>query len=160
MNNLLNRAVFYFVLILLTLALTLSRPVNSYAAGDEEEPTPTPEEEVEEIVETKGGEPVYGGGVISPREGDILLEKTVKNPASGVFVDHLGPTDPRYRPLQIITFLVKVQNPGEETMDSIDVVDTLPEFVDFMSGPGSYDADNRQISWTVNNLDGGNSKLF
>ncbi|OGG18921.1 hypothetical protein A3D78_05695 [Candidatus Gottesmanbacteria bacterium RIFCSPHIGHO2_02_FULL_39_14] len=165
MKNLLDRAVFFLVLTLISVSLSLSLTSQSYAAGDEKPtPTPTPKEELEEQtkggVPVYGGEPVYGGGVISPREGDILLEKMVKNPASGIFVDHLGPTDPRYRPLQIITFQVRVQNPGEETLENIAVVDSLPDFLDFMSGPGTYDADNRQLSWTVKNLDGGNSELF
>src|SRR3989344_8511326 len=147
MKNLLDRAVFFLVLTLISVSLSLSLTSQSYAAGDEKQtPTPTPKGELEEQtkggVPVYGGEPVYGGGVITPKEGEILVDKMVKNPATGTFVDHLGPTDPKYRPLQIISFQIKVNNPSDETLDVVEVVDTLPDFVDFISGPDNYDSDS------------------
>lgn len=107
-----------------------------------------------------GGEPVYGGGVITPREGELLVDKTVRNPATGIFVDHLGPTDPKYRPQQVITFKIVVSNPSSETLEKVDVTDTLAEFVDFMSGPGKYDPESRKLTFPVENLGPDSSQEF
>lgn len=174
MKKILYGAVFFLALTL-ALSLSLVQPVSLYAAGDEvPTPTPTPlvEEEVADEVENKGGMPlyggvpvyngvpVYGGGIISPREGDVLIEKKVLNPASGIYVDHLSPTDPMYHPLDIISFQIRVQNSGEEELSEIVLTDTLPDYLDYMSGPGEYDEENRQVNFTVDNIVGGASEVF
>lgn len=104
--------------------------------------------------------PVYGGGTQCPRPGQVLINKKVKNPASGVFVDNLGPTDPKYRPQQVVIFRITVQNPGDSSIDSITVTDTLPDFVDFMTGPGAYNSSTRGVTFTVTNLASSESRDF
>ncbi len=113
------------------------------------------------VVSADGGcVPVYGGGVQCPRVGQVLLDKTVRNPSTGIFVDNLGLSDPKYRPQWTATFRVTVKNSGDQTLNKVTVVDKLPQFVDFMSGPGSYDSKNRTLTWEVNNLAGGASQVF
>src|SRR3989338_9241793 len=145
MKKSLLRAVFFLAFI----TVLLGFPFSISAAGDQQ-PSPTPEEE-KAVEETKGsvpiyggapyGSPVYGGGVIAPKEGEVIIDKMVKNPASGSFVDHLGPTDPKYRPTDIVYFQIKVQNPSDERLDVVEITDSLPDFVDFMTGPGNYDSE-------------------
>lgn len=107
-----------------------------------------------------GGVPVYGGGVMVPRAGEVLVDKTVQNPATGFFVDHLGLLDPKYRSKQIIIFHILVKNSGEQTLGSVTVKDILPQYVDFMSGPGTYNPNTRTLEFTVANLVGGTSQQF
>lgn len=104
--------------------------------------------------------PVYGGGVQCPRAGQVLINKSVKNPSTGVFVDNLGPADPKYRPLWIVTFRLVVNNSGDDSLDKVTVTDKLPSYIDFMSGPGTYDAKNKTLTFDVNNLAGGTSQTF
>lgn len=104
--------------------------------------------------------PVYGGGVQCPRVGQVLVDKKVRNPATGIFVDNLGLSDPKYLPQQVITFQIIVKNSGNDTISGVNVTDNIPQFIDFMSGPGSYDSKARIISFTVSNLEGGNSQTF
>ena len=163
MNKLLYRAGFFLALIILSLSTSL--PV--FAAGEDLSPTPTPDEvsddskggtsvygntQVYGSAPVYGGEPVYGGGVITPREGEIVVDKMVKNPSTGIYVDNLGPTDPKYRPLDIVYFQIKVSNPTNVDLPKVDVVDTLPDYVDYMSGAESYDQDNRQLRFSINDL--------
>lgn len=110
----------------------------------------------------QGGEcvPVYGGGVQCPRAGQVLIDKTVLNPSTGIFVDNLGPSDPKYRTQQEVAFRLVVKNSGDKNLETIEVKDTLPPYVVFMSGPGSYDANSRVLTFTVNNLGGGASQTF
>jgi uncharacterized repeat protein (TIGR01451 family) len=123
---------------------------NVYAGGAEVTPTPISSVCV----------PVYGGGVQCPQTGQVLINKTVQNPSSGIFVDNLGLNDPKYRPEWIVTFQVTVQNSGDQSLDTISVTDKLPQFVDFASGPGSFDSNTKTLTFTVNNLAGGTSQTF
>ncbi len=112
-------------------------------------------------VQASGGcVPVYGGGVSCPKQGEVLIDKKVRNPATGFYVDNLGPNDPKYRPQQIVSFQISVKNPGESKIDKITVTDTLPKFLDFMSGPGSYNAVTGKLTWEVDNLAGGDTQVF
>lgn len=104
--------------------------------------------------------PVYGGGVSCPRIGQVLINKTVKNPSTGVFVDNLGPSDPRFRPESLVTFHLAVQNTGDQTLDKVTVTDTLPDFLDFTSGPGNFDSKSKTLTFDVFNLAGGTSQTF
>lgn len=161
MKNILKWAGFFLVL-----TVVLSGSPHQTLAGGEVTPTPTAIPEVSNGIPVYGGapiyggQPVYGGGVISPRSGEVLVDKMVKNPATGIFVDHLGPTDPKYKPREIITFQIKVNNAGEETLNEVNVTDSLADYVDFMTGPGSFDADSGKLTFKVENLTGGDSRTY
>lgn len=104
--------------------------------------------------------PVYGGGVQCPRVGQVLIDKTVKNPSTGIFVDNLTPGDPKYRPERLVTFKLVIKNTGDQTIDKITVTDKLPDYVDFTSGPGSYNKDNKTVTFEITNLTSGSSQLY
>lgn len=104
--------------------------------------------------------PVYGGGVQCPRVGQVLINKTVRNPSTGVFVDNLGPSDPKFHPENSIAFHLTVQNTGDQTLDKITVTDTLPDFIDFTSGPGNFDSNVKTLTFDVLNLAGGSSQTY
>ncbi|MCJ7740065.1 DUF11 domain-containing protein [Candidatus Microgenomates bacterium] len=113
------------------------------------------------MVQASGGcVPVYGGGVQCPRAAEVLLDKKVRNPATGIFVDNLGLSDPKYRPTGIVTFRLYIKNTGDETIDRVTVTDKIPQFIDYMSGPGNYDNSSRTLTFTVDNLYGGTTRTF
>lgn len=99
---------------------------------------------------------VYGGGEVCPDRIQFTLDKKVLAPTKGGdFVDNLTLNDHRFQPGNTATFKVFVKNTGEARIDSLTVVDTLPEHLTFVSGPGTYNADNRTITYTINNLEKG-----
>jgi len=104
--------------------------------------------------------PVYGGGVQCPRVGQVLIDKTVRNPSTGVFVDNLGPTDPKYHPQWTVTFRLVIKNSGDQTLDKITVTDKLPDYLDFTSGPGNYNSHSKTLTFDIFNLAGGSSQTF
>ncbi len=104
--------------------------------------------------------PVYGGGVQCPRVGQVLIDKTVRNPSTNIFVDNLGPSDPKFKPRNTITFRLTMKNTGDKTLDKITVVDHFPSFVDFTSGPGKYDSKTKNLTFDVLNLAGGTAQRF
>lgn len=104
--------------------------------------------------------PVYGGGVSCPTQSQVLVDKKVKNPATDIFVDNLGPNDPKYRTQQVISFKLIVKNSGDKPISKLTVKDTIPSYVDFMTGPGNFDKDSRVLTFVVNDLAGGASQEF
>lgn len=104
--------------------------------------------------------PVYGGGVQCPKPPEVFLNKLVRNPSTGEYVDNLGPNDPKYRPDWEVLFRIIVKNSGDQALSNVTVSDRLPQFVEFVSGPGTYDSKTRMITLTLENLAGGASQTF
>ena len=117
------------------------------------------------ILASAGCVPVYGGGVSCPRPAEMLLDKSVRNPATGVYVDNILPTDnTNYFPGAIVPFHLKVQNSGDETLSLVTVTDSIPSFTDYSSIDGaenpSYDSNSRKLTFTVSNLAGNTSRTL
>jgi uncharacterized repeat protein (TIGR01451 family) len=77
----------------------------------------------------------YGGGVPS---AEIMVDKLVKEPSKGIFVDNLGPTDYKYGPEQEINFKVIVKNTGNRELNDIQLRDVFPFYLDFVNGPNNH----------------------
>jgi|SRR3989344_727306 len=105
-------------------------------------------------------QPIYGGGQTCIQVGNLLVNKTVKNPQSGAFVDNLSVNDPKYAPSSTVTFKITVTNTGSGNISKATVKDTLPNFVTFVSGPGSFDANTKVLTFEVGNLGAGQSQTF
>ncbi len=105
-------------------------------------------------------QPIYGGGQTCVQVGNLLVNKTVKNPQSGAFVDNLSVNDPKYEPSSTVTFKITVTNTGSGNISKATVKDTLPNFVTFVSGPGSFDSNTKVLTFEVVNLGAGQSQTF
>lgn len=100
-----------------------------------------------------GCTPIYGGGVQCPPTQQVLIDKTIKNPENAVFVDNLGVNDTKLIPNQTnVMFRLLVENTTDQTLSNVTVVDTLPSQLIFVAGQGSYDANTRQLTITINSL--------
>lgn len=102
---------------------------------------------------------VYGGGIVCP-EGKVFIDKKVRNPETGSLVDNLNPNDPRFSPGQEVVFRLTVKNTGTVKLDKLEVKDTLPDFLEFVSGPGSFDVSAKTLSFVVENLEVDQSREF
>ena len=91
----------------------------------------------------------YGGGGAGP--GKVLVDKLVRNPKTGDYVDNIGLTDVKYVADNAVFFKVIVQNAGDSTLSRIDVVDYLPPYVKYISG-GQYDSTTRQVRFYFDNV--------
>lgn len=105
-------------------------------------------------------QPVYGGGQTCVSTEKVVINKTVKNPQTGAFVDNLSLNDPRYLGGQSVTFQLTVTNTGNADLASVDVSDVLPNYVEKVSGPGSFDAKSKTLSFKVQNLKANESRTF
>ncbi len=103
--------------------------------------------------------PIYGGGVTCPAI-TVSINKTVANPQTGVFVDNLGANDPKFAIEQAVTFKLAVTNTTNQSIGRVIVKDIFPQFVSFVSGPGSFDPASRTLSFEVANLSAGETRTF
>src|SRR3989344_1052804 len=94
-------------------------------------------------------QPIYGGGETCVQVGNVFVNKTVQNPQSNSFVDNLGVNDPKYSPSSNVTFHITVTNNGGNTISKITVKDILPQFVNFVSGPGSFDSNSKTLTFEL-----------
>jgi len=90
----------------------------------------------------------YGGEV---GQGEVLVDKLVRHPQTGEYVDNLGVSDPMFSAQAAVFFKVVVENVGNATLDEIEVVDYLPAYLQYVSG-GSYDAATREIRFSFSEV--------
>jgi len=105
-------------------------------------------------------QPIYGGGQTCVQIGNVLINKTVQNPQTGAFLDNLNINDPKFTPSSNVTFHITVTNTGGSTINKTTVKDTLPGFVSFVSGPGSFDSNTKVLTFDIGNLKAGESRTF
>lgn len=105
-------------------------------------------------------QPIYGGGVVCPPVANLVVNKTVMHPQSGVFVENLGLNDPKFQAEQVVTFKVTVTNAGTQAFSKVTVKDVLPQFVSFGTGPGSFDTNTRTLTIDAGGLNPNETKTF
>lgn len=105
-------------------------------------------------------EGLYGGGDC-PTSSNFSLDKKVEMPGKGgSFVDNLSINDSRYAAGQTVRFQITVRNTGSQNIPTLTVVDTLPQYVSYVTGGGKFDSSNKTITFEVNNLGAGKTQTF
>jgi uncharacterized repeat protein (TIGR01451 family) len=102
---------------------------------------------------------LYGGGQTCTNF-NFTVNKLVQIPNGSNFVDNLSVNDQKFSPSQTINYELIVTNTGNNSIPTLNVVDTFPQFINFVSGPGSFNSSNNTLSITVNNLGAGQSQTF
>lgn len=111
---------------------------------------------------TPNCQPIYGGGETCVQAGKITLDKKVLTPGSNpeAYVDNLGVSDAKYAPGQTIKFKLTLTNTGNQAIDTIVVKDFFPKYVDFVSGPGSYDTNSKTLTISMAAMNPGETRSF
>jgi len=99
----------------------------------------------------------YGGTTVCT-PNDLLINKQVKNPISGIFVENLSSGDATYSPGSEVLFRLTIRNTSGETFNPVVVKDTFPDYMTFVSGPGTYDSGSRTLTFELTNLVAGETR--
>ena len=101
----------------------------------------------------------YGGGAVL---SEVMVDKQVKNYEKGIFVDNLSVADPKFKPEQEVVFRVMIKNTGNKDLDSIQIRDAFPSYINFVSGPenSNWDDGKREMTVDLNGLKAGESIDF
>lgn len=103
---------------------------------------------------------MYGGGEKCYGTGEIMIDKMVRNPQTGIFVDNLGVYDPHFAASTDVLFRLTIKNIGQAELRDIKVKDIFPDYIQFTWGPDGWDADKRELNFTIDVLGAGQSKEF
>lgn len=82
------------------------------------------------------GDGQYGTVICPPT--DVTIDKTVRNPITGVFVENLLSGDATYSPGSEVTYKLKIVNSSNQSFDEVKIEDILPDKVTTAS-VASYD---------------------
>lgn len=105
--------------------------------------------------------PIYGGGETCISNGNISINKAVQNPVTKEYVDNLSlSNDPKYSEGEDVVFKLTVTNTGDKTLKEVKVMDTLPAYLTFKAGPGTYDSKTKTVSFKTFDLKAGESRDF
>lgn len=105
-------------------------------------------------------QPIYGGGQTCVSVGGITVDKTVINPQTRKMVDSLGINDPKFSANSIVTFQIALTNATDSLITHIDVKDMFPQFVNFNTGTGTFDPNNKTLTFGVDNLAANEKRVF
>jgi len=93
-------------------------------------------------------EQVYGGPEVCVRTGELQIDKEVWDVEDGLFVDNMSVSDYKFAPGEEITFKLKIKNVGDKTFNKVYVNDTLPEYLELISGDLSFEIDDLAVGET------------
>lgn len=100
---------------------------------------------------------VYGANCPS---GNLSIDKKVRHPRTGEFIDSISSSDATYLPDQEVKFRIEVKNTGGQDLFNVKAEDVLPDFVDFISGTGDFDSGSKTLRWTIDKIGPSESKFF
>ena len=103
---------------------------------------------------------MYAGGQACTSTGNILVDKKVLDPKTQKMTDNLTINDSKFQPGSIVNFHIRLTNTGKAEIKHIDVKDVFPQYINFTSGPGSFDANTQTLAFEVANLKPKETRVF
>lgn len=101
----------------------------------------------------------YGGGQ-SCQPVDLTINKQIKDLSTSNFFDNLSVSTNSFALGNQFTFRLTITNSSGETFTNINVRDVFPGNMTFVSGPGTYDAGSRTLTFTIESLPAGQNRVF
>jgi len=92
----------------------------------------------------------YGGGETCVRTGELQIDKEVRDPDTGNWVDNLGLTSHRFFNGDEVVFRLRIKNTGDERFSKVEVSDTLPSHLELVSG---------DLNFEISDLDPGEEEI-
>lgn len=103
--------------------------------------------------------PVYGGGTIC-QNNNLLVDKKVKDPENGEFVNNIELNTALFHPEDRVSFRIFVTNIGNSQLKNITVTDNLPQYLTPVQTPGTYDSTQRRVTMKIDTLGKNETKSF
>lgn len=100
---------------------------------------------------------IYENGAPSRQ---IIIDKKVKPDEWTEWYDNLSSDVVVFTADDKIDFKVLIKNSGENDLSNIEVIDYLPDHVNFVSGPEGAIREGREVKWTIDHLNPGEEKEF
>lgn len=101
----------------------------------------------------------YGGSTTCV-SSDLTVNKQVRNPVTNNFVENLSSTDPAFSPGSQVLFRLIIKNTSGQTFNPVAVKDTLPSYLTFVAGPGTYDKSSNVLTFNLDNVIAGETRTI
>lgn len=85
---------------------------------------------------------------------DLTVNKQVFDPIKKIFVENLGPTNTSFGAGDTVEYKLKVTNGSGETMN-VTVEDSLPQYMTWLGGNGTYDINSNKVTIKIDNMAAG-----
>jgi uncharacterized repeat protein (TIGR01451 family) len=97
----------------------------------------------------------YGSSVECP-PNRLVVNKKVRHPVDmNLFVENLTSNDTAYSPADTVEYDIAVTNTSSVDYSEVTVSDTLPSYLTFSGGPGTYNATTKVLTFTIPDLKAG-----
>ena len=97
----------------------------------------------------------YGTTVECP-SNNLVVNKKVRHPVNmNLFVENLTSNDTAYSPADTVEYDIAVSNTSNVDYSEVTVSDTLPSYLTFVAGPGSYNASTKVLTYVLPDLKAG-----
>ncbi|MBI3956235.1 DUF11 domain-containing protein [Candidatus Gottesmanbacteria bacterium] len=101
------------------------------------------------------------GASVACQPVDLTVNKQVKHPTGGVFVENIVASDTPYSPGSEVLYRLVIRNASGETHNPVTVTDQLPPEHTFVSGPGTYSTPGKpggNLTFTLENVIAGETR--
>ncbi|MDP1722559.1 MAG: hypothetical protein Q8L37_05100 [Candidatus Gottesmanbacteria bacterium] len=101
------------------------------------------------------------GASVACQPVNLTINKQVKHPTSGLFVENITSSDTPYSPGSEVLYRLIVRNGSGETHNPVTVTDQLPAELTFIAGPGTYSTPGKPggtLTYTLNNVIAGETR--
>ncbi|MEK7577459.1 MAG: hypothetical protein AAB492_02450 [Patescibacteria group bacterium] len=97
----------------------------------------------------------YGSTVECP-QNHIVVNKKVRHPVNmNLFIENLTSNDTAYSPNDTVEYDIAVSSTSNVNYSEVIVSDTLPSYLTFDGGPGTYNKETNILTFTLTNLNAG-----
>ncbi len=90
----------------------------------------------------------------------IIVDKEVRALDMGEWYDNLDATVVTFGSGSLVDFQITIKNTGNTELRNVEVKDILPSYMEYVYGPGEYDASTRTASWNIEQINAGENKSF
>ncbi len=101
------------------------------------------------------------GAAVECQPVNLTINKQVKHPTSGLFVENIISSDTPYSPGSEVLYRLVIRNASGETMNPVTITDQLPSEETFVSGPGTYSTPGKpggKLTFTLENVIAGQTR--
>ncbi|MBI4097738.1 MAG: DUF11 domain-containing protein [Candidatus Levybacteria bacterium] len=103
--------------------------------------------------------PIYGGGENCLPDNTLSIDKKIASPIDSSFADNLDGSQ-RFKADEVLNFQITVTNKGKKSLKNVEVKDSLPPYLTFVSGPGSYDQKSKSLTIKISELKANESRKY
>jgi len=101
------------------------------------------------------------GAAVACQPVDLTINKMVKHPTSGLYVENITSSDTPYSPGSEVLYRLIIRNASGETHNPVTVTDQLPVEETFVAGPGTYSTPGKPggtLTFTLENVIAGQTR--